>query len=84
MDETLTLAHHHLTDEIPQFAQMLRKQRNLDILRRMRRGDSLRLIDPQLTWFPPRPHIKKDPIAILKLYPGIDPDQWEERTKPSA
>jgi len=42
-----------------------RKQRNNEILAKLRNGESLSTIPGSATWFPPRPIIKKD---LTKLY----------------
>jgi hypothetical protein len=46
----------------------LRKQRNSDILRRMRNNEPLNAIDSRASWFPPRPMIKKDAKEMHRLY----------------
>lgn len=46
----------------------LRKQHNLDLIRRMRKGEELFKYDSQASWFPPRPCIAKDPDAVSRLY----------------
>ena len=48
----------------------LRKQRNEQLLRRMKAGESLWSYDSKASWFPPRPVIEKDPEAIKRLYDG--------------
>jgi len=47
----------------------LRKQRNKDIVRRMRRGDSLLLVTKEQTFYPPRPNIEKDKTLSVKNKP---------------
>jgi hypothetical protein len=46
----------------------LRKERNADILRRMRNGDQLASFNSYASWFPPRPIIQKDIHAVKELY----------------
>ena len=46
----------------------IRKKHNVDILKRMKDGESLRSFDSNSSWFPPRPLIAKDHKAIAKLY----------------
>ena len=46
----------------------LRKERNEDILDRLKKGDALSSFDSYASWYPPRPIIKKDPKALGKLY----------------
>jgi hypothetical protein len=46
----------------------LRKERNEDVLDRLKKGDSLSSFDSYASWYPPRPIIKKDPKALGKLY----------------
>lgn len=47
----------------------LQKKHNREVIKRMRDGDPLKKYDNASSWFPPRPVIEKDPIAIKKLYP---------------
>ncbi|WP_141734965.1 hypothetical protein [Oligoflexus tunisiensis] len=46
----------------------LRKERNADILRRMRNGEQLASFNSYASWFPPRPIIQKDMHALQELY----------------
>lgn len=46
----------------------LRKERNSDVIRRMRNGDQLSSFNSYSSWFPPRPVIEKDGDAVQKLY----------------
>jgi hypothetical protein len=46
----------------------LRKERNADILRRMRGGEQLASFNSYASWFPPRPIIQKDIHALQELY----------------
>lgn len=46
----------------------LRKERNEDVLDRLKKGDSLSSFDSYASWYPPRPIIKKDSKALGKLY----------------
>ena len=46
----------------------LRRERNAELLRRMRNGDSLTSYDSAASWFPPRPIIEKDEKAMQQLY----------------
>ncbi len=46
----------------------LRQDRNSELVRRMRNGDTLTSFNSQSSWFPPRPVIEKDPNAIHQLY----------------
>lgn len=45
-----------------------RKNRNKELVERMRAGERLSNFSAQLSWFPPRPQIKKDENLISKLY----------------
>ena len=58
-----------------------RKEKNDEILRKLKAGESLSLSQVRDSWFPPRPKIKKDTEAMRKLYKGdsdeTDPDQEE-------
>lgn len=46
----------------------LRRQHNLDLMRRMRGGESLNAYDSKASWFPPRPIVKKDEKEISRVY----------------
>lgn len=48
-----------------------RKERNKNLIERMRHGDPLNLIEPQATWYPPRPIIAKNKQDIARLYGDI-------------
>ena len=52
-----------------------REQRNLDLVRRMRRGESLSSFDRSLSWFPPRPIIKKNQKDLSKLSKKVNETQ---------
>ena len=45
-----------------------RKMHNRKILKKMEKGESLSSYNPQSSWFPPRPIIKKDEKALSGLY----------------
>ena len=45
-----------------------RKKHNDEVLERMKDGDSLQRYSAQSSWYPPRPVVKKDPVAIAELY----------------
>ncbi|MCX6128971.1 MAG: hypothetical protein NTX25_07890 [Proteobacteria bacterium] len=49
-------------------SRSLRRERNSELLRRMRNGDQLASFNSQASWFPPRPIIQKDSLAIQELY----------------
>ncbi len=49
-------------------SKSLRKERNSEVVRRMRNGEQLSSFNSQSSWFPPRPVIEKDPSALEKLY----------------
>jgi hypothetical protein len=48
--------------------EQIRKERNLEILRKMKAGESLSSFDTLSSWFPSRPKIEKDPNALKVLY----------------
>lgn len=48
--------------------QGLRKDRNSDVIRRMKNGDQLSSFNSYSSWFPPRPIIEKDSAAVKDLY----------------
>merc|ERR1712176_732278 len=48
--------------------QGLRKERNSDVIRRMKNGDQLSSFNSYSSWFPPRPIIEKDSSAVKDLY----------------
>ena len=52
--------------------QTLRKDRNADVIRRMKGGDQLSSFNSYSSWFPPRPIIEKDARAVEDLY-GTQP-----------
>jgi hypothetical protein len=45
-----------------------RKKANEELLRKMKSGESLKMVSVQSTWFPPRPIIKKNEDKIKELY----------------
>lgn len=47
---------------------LLRKERNLSLVKKMRNGESLNSFNSVDSWFPPRPIIEKDGEAIQRLY----------------
>lgn len=49
-------------------SNQLRSQHNQDLIRRMRNGDSLCMIDSSASWYPPRPVIEKDVSDMARLY----------------
>ena len=59
----------------------LRKKHNHELIKRMREGDPLRSYDSNASWFPPRPIIKKDPMAIAKLYKDLEKEHGEHETQ---
>ncbi len=65
----------------------LRQERNSELVRRMRGGDSLTSFDSQSSWFPPRPTIEKDQSAIKRLYgraaKALKPDSTHFETEDS-
>ncbi|MEI8025046.1 MAG: hypothetical protein WCI18_01740 [Pseudomonadota bacterium] len=52
----------------PKALDQLRKERNQELVRKMRAGESLSSFDSQASWFPERPKIEKNLEAIQKLY----------------
>jgi hypothetical protein len=48
--------------------EKIRKQRNSELIKRMREGDPLRTHDATSSWYPPRPVISKDSEAVQKIY----------------
>ena len=58
--------------------EQLRKQRNEQLLRRMKAGESLWSYDSKASWFPPRPMIEKDKEAIKRLYDGSSTSQYTD------
>ena len=57
----------------------LRKERNQELVQKMRAGESLSSFDSQASWFPSRPKIEKNLEAIQKLY-GKDPEQESDKS----
>jgi hypothetical protein len=62
----------------------LRRQHNLDLVRRMRGGESLNAYDSKASWFPPRPMIKKDEKEISRVYKAEAPHLTAKETKAPA
>ena len=52
----------------------LRRERNGDLIKRMKTGDQLSSFDSHASWYPPRPIIEKDSEKIVELY-GDNPDR---------
>lgn len=52
----------------PRSKHFIRKEHNLELVRRMQQGDDLCKVDSKASWFPPRPVIKKDEKEVAKLY----------------
>ncbi len=46
----------------------IRRERNAELLRRMKNGEVLTSYESAASWFPPRPIIEKDRRAIERLY----------------
>jgi len=48
----------------------IRKEQNQSLVERLKAGDPLKAtIDHDVTWWAPRPIIKKDPKEIARVYP---------------
>lgn len=45
-----------------------RKKANRDLIERMRRNEPLNTVQPEATWYPPRPVIAKNKTDIERLY----------------
>lgn len=58
-----------------------RDNHNAEVLKRFRAGETLSLLPPSVTWFPPRPIIKKDQNLVRALFgasyasPALTEDQ---------
>lgn len=52
-----------------------RKRHNEELLKRMAAGDSLKSHDSEASWFPPRPIIEKDEVALKRLYSPKNEDE---------
>lgn len=63
----------------------IRHERNSDLIRRMKNGESLTSYDSSASWFPPRPTIQKDEKAQKRLYGDskTNKDTAEEATEPT-
>ena len=48
--------------------ELERKAKNKDLIERMKKGESLALIDQKATFWPPGKIIKKDPKAVKELF----------------
>ena len=44
-----------------------RRRENADLIARMRKGETLSLVAPQATWWPPRQLIEKDQAEIKRV-----------------
>lgn len=44
-----------------------RRAENAEIIRKMRAGESLAMVDTRATWWPPRPKIEKDKALIARV-----------------
>ena len=58
----------------------LRTERNQELLRRMRNGDSLTAFDSSSSWFPPRPTIEKDKKEMARLYENQKVKKVDDKT----
>ena len=56
-----------------------RKNRNSELLQRMKDGDSLIAFDNHSSWFPPRPKIKKDNEEVKRLYSRVDQENPSDK-----
>ena len=50
-----------------------RRSHNTKVLKKMQKGESLAKMNSMLSWYPPRPVVKKDKYAIHKLYGILGP-----------
>jgi len=48
-----------------------RARENADLIRRMKAGETLSLVAPAATWWPPRALIKKDPGEVARVYGDV-------------
>ncbi|MBP9706033.1 MAG: hypothetical protein KBD78_00210 [Oligoflexales bacterium] len=48
----------------------LRQKHNQELLSRMQNGEDLRKFNPEASWYPPRPIVKKDKSALTRLFPA--------------
>ncbi|MBC61830.1 MAG: hypothetical protein CMP11_05175 [Zetaproteobacteria bacterium] len=48
--------------------ESVRKVMNEDLINRMKKGESLSSFNSLSSWFPPRPLVKKDNDAVVRLY----------------
>ena len=49
-----------------------RKSHNKNILRKMKQGEALATINTMMSWYPPRPVLKKNKHALRKLYGNLE------------
>jgi hypothetical protein len=49
------------------YREVIRRD-NEETLRKFRAGESLSMMPPEDTWYPPRPKIKKDPDALQVVH----------------
>ena len=63
----------------------LRRERNAEVLRRLKNGEVLSSFNSYASWYPPRPIIKKSQDDIAKLYgdnthsPSIESPESEKQ-----
>jgi hypothetical protein len=55
-----------------------RREKNKSLLERVERGESVSLIPPSATHYPPRPVIKKDRALVEKLY-RLKPEKPDDK-----
>ena len=60
-----------------------RKQHNRDLLHRFKTGDNLVAFDETMSFFPPRPLIKKDKKEMARLY-NLDEDKKDQKPVPRS
>jgi len=60
---------------------MDRKERNKDLIKRMKKGETLSSFSSESSWFPPRPTIQKDKKAMDKLYNKKEPAENKSKLK---
>ena len=55
-----------------------RRRRNEDLVRRMKLGENLKRFDSEMSWFPPRPIIKKDRKLMEQVHRSSKDDEKKE------
>lgn len=70
-----------LANKLNKEKEKRRKNRNQEILQKMKDGDPLTNFDSMSSWFPPRPTIEKDKKVMEQLYSKKDSPRLSQTLK---